>query len=145
MFNALFTKTEEYNKLAQALGSPGACALFGVPGAGRALIYAALVAANSALFHLLASSMYVALIVTIVGLIPLIIGFTKKKKKLKILGIIVTVLGVLAILTCLGVDYPWLTIGIPAIPSLYFDWFSGCIQAFIFCTLTTLFIKQAAG
>lgn len=42
MFNALFTKTEEYNKLAQALGSPGACALFGVPGAGRALIYAAL-------------------------------------------------------------------------------------------------------
>ena len=110
-----------------------------------ALIYAALVAANNALFHLLASSMYVALIVTIVGLIPLIIGFTKKKKKLKILGIIVTVLGVLAILTCLGVDYPWLTIGIPAIPSLYFDWFSGCIQAFIFCTLTTLFIKQAAG
>ena len=70
---------------------------------------------------------------------------TKKKKKLKILGIIVTVLGVLAILTCLGVHYPWLTIGIPAIPSLYFDWFSGCIQAFIFCTLTTLFIKQAAG
>ena len=110
-----------------------------------ALIYAALVAANSALFHLLASSMYVALIVTIVGLIPLIIGFTKKKKKLKSLGIIVTVLGVLAILTCLGVHYPWLTIGIPAIPSLYFDWFSGCIQAFIFCTLTTLFIKQAAG
>ena len=110
-----------------------------------ALIYAALVAANSALFHLLASSMYVALVVTIVGLIPLIVGFTKKKKKLKILGIIVTVLGVLAILTCLGVHYPWLTIGIPAIPSLYFDWFSGCIQAFIFCTLTTLFIKQAAG
>ena len=110
-----------------------------------ALIYAALVAANNALFHLLASSMYVALIVTIVGLIPLIIGFTKKKKKLKILGIIVTVLGVLAILTCLGVNYPWLTIGIPAIPSLYFDWFGGCIQAFIFCTLTTLFIKQAAG
>ena len=31
-----------------------------------------------------------------------------------------------------------------AIPSLYFDWFGGCIQAFIFCTLTTLFIKQAA-
>ena len=42
MFNALFTKTEEYAKLAQALGGPGACALFGVPGAGRALIYAAL-------------------------------------------------------------------------------------------------------
>ena len=46
-----------------------------------ALIYAALVAANSALFHLLASSMYVALIVTIVGLIPLIVGFTKEEKE----------------------------------------------------------------
>ncbi|MGN0663252.1 MAG: F0F1 ATP synthase subunit A [Faecalibacterium sp.] len=36
-------------------------------------------------------------------------------------------------------------IGIPALTSLYFDWFGGCIQAFIFCTLTTIFIKQAAG
>ena len=42
MFHALFTKTDEYKKLAQALGTPGACALFGIPGAGRALVYAAL-------------------------------------------------------------------------------------------------------
>ena len=109
------------------------------------LIYAALVAANNALFHLLGSSLYVALAVSAVGLIPMVMGIVKKKKKLMIPGIIVTVLGVLAALTCLGVNYPWLTIGIPAIPSLYFDWFSGCIQAVIFCTLTTIFIKQAAG
>ena len=54
-------------------------------------------------------------------------------------------LGVLGLITTLGATFPWLTVGIPAIPSLYFDWFGGCIQAFIFCTLTTLFIKQAAG
>ena len=42
MFNALFTKTDEYAKLAQALGGPGACALFGIPGSGRAMVYAAL-------------------------------------------------------------------------------------------------------
>ena len=42
MFNALFTKTDEYARLAQALGSPGACALFGIPGSGRAMVYAAL-------------------------------------------------------------------------------------------------------
>jgi F0F1-type ATP synthase membrane subunit a len=60
-------------------------------------------------------------------------------------GIILSVVGVLAVITNLGAIYPWLTVGIPAIPSLYFDWFGGCIQAFIFCTLTTLFIKQAAG
>ena len=109
------------------------------------LIYAALTAANNALFGLLGSSMYVALFVLIIGLIPMILGYTRKMKKLMIPGIIVTILGVLAIITNLGVTYPWLTIGIPALPSLYFDWFGGCIQAFIFCTLTTLFIKQAAG
>ena len=109
------------------------------------LIYAALTAANNALFGLLGSSMYVALFVLIIGLIPMILGYTRKMKKLMIPGIIVTILGVLAIITNLGVTYPWLTIGIPALPSLYFDWFGGAIQAFIFCTLTTLFIKQAAG
>ena len=109
------------------------------------LIYAALVAANNALFGFLGSSMYVALVVLVIGLCPLIFGYLKKKKALLIPGIIVTVLGVLAVITNLGATFPWLTVGIPAIPSLYFDWFGGCIQAFIFCTLTTLFIKQAAG
>ena len=42
MFNALFTKTDEYARLAQALGGPGACALFGIPGSGRAMVYATL-------------------------------------------------------------------------------------------------------
>ena len=109
------------------------------------LIYAALTAANNALFGLLGSSMYVALAVLVIGLIPAVLGYTKKNKKLMIPGIIAAVLGVLAVITNLGVTYPWLTIGIPAVPSLYFDWFGGAIQAFIFCTLTTLFIKQAAG
>ena len=109
------------------------------------LIYAALVAANNALFGALGSSMYVAIAVTVIGLCPAVFGYIQKKKGLLIPGIIVTVLGILAVITNLGVTYPWLTIGIPALPSLYFDWFGGCIQAFIFCTLTTLFIKQAAG
>lgn len=109
------------------------------------LIYGALTAANSALFGLLGSSMYVAIAVTILGAIPAVLGYLRKRKKLLIVGAIVAILGVLAIFTNLGATYPWLTVGIPAIPSLYFDWFGGCIQAFIFCTLTTLFIKQAAG
>jgi len=109
------------------------------------LIYAALTAANNALFGALGSSLVVALIVMVLGLVPAILGYKQKKKRLLIPGAIVGILGVLAIFTNLGATYPWLTIGIPAIPSLYFDWFGGCIQAFIFCTLTTLFIKQAAG
>ena len=110
-----------------------------------ALIYAALTAASNALFGALGSSLVIAVIVTVLGLVPAVIGFRQKKKRLLIPGAVVAILGVLAILTNLGAAYPWLTLGIPAIPSLYFDWFSGCIQAFIFCTLTTLFIKQAAG
>ena len=109
------------------------------------LIYAALTAANNALFGALGSSILVAVIVTVLGLIPAALGYKQKKKRLLIPGAIVAILGVLAVFTNLGATYPWLTVGIPAIPSLYFDWFGGCIQAFIFCTLTTLFIKQAAG
>ena len=111
----------------------------------NALIYGALTVASSALFGALGSSLWVAAGVTLIGA-GLFVLFRKSGKKFPfILGIILAVVGVLAVITNLGASYPWLTVGIPAIPSLYFDWFGGCIQAFIFCTLTTLFIKQAAG
>lgn len=109
------------------------------------LIYAALTAASSALFGALGSSFVVAIVVMVLGLAIAVPGYRQKKKRLLIPGSVIAILGVLAVLTNLGAAYPWLTLGIPAIPSLYFDWFGGCIQAFIFCTLTTLFIKQAAG
>lgn len=109
------------------------------------LIYASLTTANNALFGFLGSSLYAGIALVILGGILIGLGLSRKKKRMWIPGGIAAVLGVLALLTNLGADYPWLTIGIPAIPSLYFDWFGGCIQAFIFCTLTTLFIKQAAG
>ena len=110
-----------------------------------ALIYAALAVANNALFGFLGSSLIAAVVLALVGAGVVFYGRKAKKKFFFVLGIILAVLGVLAVLTNLGAAYPWLMIGIPAIPSLYFDWFGGCIQAFIFCTLTTLFIKQAAG
>ena len=110
-----------------------------------ALIYAALTAANNALFGALGSNIWVAIGLTLIGA-GMIVLFRKSGRKLPfVLGIILAILGVLAVITNLGAAFPWLTVGIPAIPSLYFDWFGGCIQAFIFCTLTTLFIKQAAG
>ena len=39
---------------------------------------------------------------------------------------------------------PLLQIGIPAIFSIYFDLFSSCLQAFIFCMLTMMYIGAAA-
>jgi F-type H+-transporting ATPase subunit a len=109
------------------------------------LIYGAMVAANNALFGALGSNLYVAIAVAVIGIALFFFGKKSGKKLALVIGVIMAVLGVLAVITNLGVYYPWLTIGVPAIPSLYFDWFGGCIQAFIFCTLTTLFIKQAAG
>lgn len=37
---------------------------------------------------------------------------------------------------------PALQIGVPAILSLYFDFFGGCMQAFIFCMLTMVYISN---
>ena len=39
---------------------------------------------------------------------------------------------------------PLLQVGIPAIFSIYFDIFSSCLQAFIFCMLTMMYIGSAA-
>lgn len=68
-----------------------------------ALVYAALVAANHALF----------------GWLPGAVG--------EILSAV-----------------PFLTVGVPAVISLYFDWFGSFMQAFIFCMLTMMFIASAA-
>ena len=38
---------------------------------------------------------------------------------------------------------PVLDVGIPAVLSVYFDWFSGVMQAFIFCMLTVMYIANA--
>ncbi|MBQ7655003.1 MAG: F0F1 ATP synthase subunit A [Clostridia bacterium] len=38
---------------------------------------------------------------------------------------------------------PFLQIGLPAVLSLYFDIFSGCMQAFIFAMLTMMFVSTA--
>lgn len=39
---------------------------------------------------------------------------------------------------------PILDVGVPAVLSVYFDWFSGFMQAFIFCMLTVMYIANAA-
>lgn len=36
----------------------------------------------------------------------------------------------------------WLRVGIPAVLSIYFDVFSGCLQAYIFAMLTMLYVAQ---
>ena len=42
-------------------------------------------------------------------------------------------------------EIPFLQVGLPAILSIYFDLFSSCLQAFIFCMLTMMYIGAAAA
>ena len=105
------------------------------------LIYGALTAASSALFGLLGSTVVSGLVLLAVG-----VFFWMKKGKLRILGGVLGFIGLWALLCSIqpiAAAIPVLNFGLPAILSLYFDWFSGVIQAFIFCTLTTIFIKSA--
>lgn len=41
-------------------------------------------------------------------------------------------------------NVPFLAVGVPAVLSVYFDWFTGVMQAYIFCMLTTMYIANAA-
>ena len=44
-----------------------------------------------------------------------------------------------------GLISPPITTGIPAILHIYFDLFSGCIQAYVFCMLTMVYITDKIG
>lgn len=63
-------------------------------------------------------------------------------------GMIVTSLiyfALTGVSTAVGLSIPIFTIGIPAVLSLYFDLFSGVMQAFIFIMLTMCYIESAAS
>ena len=115
-----------------------------------ALLYGALTAMSHKLLALVGSNLIVAAVVALAGVGLFFLGKKRKTKRKRVMlaGIVAAYLGVLSAVSQLGgifTSVPWLAVGIPAITGLYFDWFGGCIQAFIFCTLTTIFIKQAAG
>ncbi len=83
---------------------------------------------------------FAALAVLLWGVV-LLIGH--KNRLRTVLGIVLTALGFLAI--CLvsegPMGVPVLTLGLPAVLSLYFDVFSGVIQAFVFSLLTMIYIS----
>ena len=71
----------------------------------------------------------------------------KKKKKLilKILAIVSGLLGLFGLLQAAGVlsGVPILALGIPAVLSVYFDVFSGFVQALVFTLLSMVYIAGA--
>ena len=71
-----------------------------------------------------------------------ILGSSKKKLALKIFAVISFVLGLFGLLQSLGVlsGVPVFAFGIPAVLSLYFDLFSGFVQALVFSLLSMVYI-----
>ena len=105
------------------------------------LLYSALVACSAMVLGLVGKSFIAGAVVLVLGIILLVLGIKKQKMGKKIFGIVFAVTGLLGILSLTGV--PYLEVGIPGILSLYFDVFSGGVQALVFSLLTMVYIGNA--
>lgn len=110
------------------------------------ILYTALGMASAMILNLIASSgIAVAILVMAVGAALLVWGLRKKKLGRKIVGGIVIAVGLLGLLQSFGIlsGVPILQFGIPAVLSVYFDIFSGFVQAFVFSLLSMVYIGSA--
>ncbi len=110
------------------------------------ILYTALAGASSLILNLIASSGWAVSVVLLVLCAGLGILWSRKKKTGTLIGAVVLgVLGLFGLLQALGilVDVPLLQFGIPAVLSVYFDLFSGFVQALVFSLLTMVYISGA--
>ena len=111
------------------------------------IIYTALALASTALLGVLSGSWLLPVIVMALGVLILVSAAKKGKLAGKIFGIVFLVLGALGLVMYLdllgGVQIPILQLGIPAVLSIYFDLFSGFVQAFVFSLLSMVYIAGA--
>lgn len=105
------------------------------------LVYSALATVSAAVLGLVGKSVIVGVLVLIVGAALLYSGVKTKKLARKIFGIVFAVTGALSLLGLTGV--PYLEVGVPGILSLYFDIFSGGVQALVFSLLTMVYVGNA--
>jgi len=111
------------------------------------IIYTALALASTALIGLIADSMILSVIMIALAAVVLVMGIRRKKLSERFVGIMFLVLGILGLLTRFdllgGVQIPVLQLGVPAVLSIYFDLFSGFVQAFVFSLLSMVYIAGA--
>ena len=102
------------------------------------ILYTALIGAISASWILPA-------VLVVLGILLMVLW--KNKLIAKIFGIVFIVLGALGVATYFdllgGVEIPILQLGLPAALSIYFDLFSGFVQAFVFSLLSMVYIAGA--
>ena len=107
------------------------------------IIYTAFSMLSAAVLNLIASSGWVvSAVLMAVGIGLWIWGAKEKKLVLKIIAGVSFALGLFGLLQALGLlsGVPILAFGIPALLSLYFDIFSGFVQALVFTLLSMVYI-----
>ncbi len=109
------------------------------------ILYTALSMASSFLISLVSKTVIVPIVVVLLGILVAVSGFRKQKLSGKIFGIFFFVTGALGLLEYFGIlkAVPFLQFGIPAVLSVYFDLFSGFVQAFVFSLLSMVYIAGA--
>ena len=111
------------------------------------IVYTALALASNALISLISATVVLPLIMLVIGIALIIWGVKHNMISRIIIGIDFGVLGLIGFLTRLGlmsgIEIPILQFGIPALLSIYFDLFSGFVQAFVFSLLSMVYIAGA--
>ena len=108
------------------------------------ILYTALSLASSLILNLIASSgIAVGIVLIAVGAVLGGLYYKKQKVGQLIFALVFGALGLLGLLQALGIlsGVPILALGIPAVLSLYFDLFSGFVQALVFSLLSMVYIS----
>lgn len=111
------------------------------------IVYTALSLASAVLLKLISATVVLPALLALGGIALIVYSRVKKKTVPLIAGVVFLVLGALGAATRFGfmgdVEIPILQIGIPAVMSIYFDLFSGFVQAFVFSLLSMVYIAGA--
>jgi F-type H+-transporting ATPase subunit a len=108
------------------------------------ILYAALSMVSAMVLNAIAASGWImGLVLMAIGAGLFVLGHKKSKLFFKALGIVSAVVGLLGLLQALGIlsGVPIFAFGIPAVLSLYFDIFSGFVQALVFSLLSMVYIS----
>lgn len=111
------------------------------------VLYSALAMASSALLKAITGTIVIPILMVVIGIVTLIVGIKIKNVKAQIIGITLAVIAAFGALQMYGLlfgeEIPILAFGIPGLLSIYFDLFSGFVQALVFTLLTMVYISGA--
>ena len=110
------------------------------------ILYTALSMVSAVVLNAIAKSGWaVPVVMMALGVGLFLLGMKKSKLVFKILAGVLVALGLFGLLQALDVlsGVPLLAFGIPAVLSLYFDLFSGFVQALVFSLLSMVYISSS--